>query len=146
MRLWALVASRPVKAYCKAAGTSIINWLLEPQRFETPFTRQDWQQHLTKTHTGITMRNSFLILSFALVCVLAIGCQPPSTANSDGKVDMQAHDGHGHDDHGHDHDEHGHADHDIHVEEMGPNKGHICLLYTSPSPRDQRGSRMPSSA
>ena len=24
--------------------------------------------------------------------------------------------------------------------------GHICLLYTSPSPRDQRGSRMPSSA
>ena len=26
-------------------------------------------------------------------------------------------------------------------EELG-----ICLLYTSPSPRDQRGSRMPSSA
>ena len=28
------------------------------------------------------------------------------------------------------------------------NCGHgcICLLYTSPSPRDQRGSRMPSSA
>ena len=25
-------------------------------------------------------------------------------------------------------------------------KGAICLLYTSPSPRDQRGSRMPSSA
>ena len=27
-------------------------------------------------------------------------------------------------------------------------KGHfqLCLLYTSPSPRDQRGSRMPSSA
>ena len=24
--------------------------------------------------------------------------------------------------------------------------GHPCLLYTSPSPRDQRGSRMPSSA
>ena len=24
--------------------------------------------------------------------------------------------------------------------------GNICLLYTSPSPRDQRGSRMPSSA
>ena len=23
---------------------------------------------------------------------------------------------------------------------------HICLLYTSPSPRDQRGPRMPSSA
>ena len=23
---------------------------------------------------------------------------------------------------------------------------HTCLLYTSPSPRDQRGSRMPSSA
>ena len=29
-----------------------------------------------------------------------------------------------------------------------PTKGNtfICLLYTSPSPRDQRGSRMPSSA
>ena len=26
------------------------------------------------------------------------------------------------------------------------NQYHICLLYTSPSPRDQRGSRMPSSA
>ena len=25
-------------------------------------------------------------------------------------------------------------------------QGNICLLYTSPSPRDQRGSRMPSSA
>ena len=25
-------------------------------------------------------------------------------------------------------------------------KENICLLYTSPSPRDQRGSRMPSSA
>ena len=24
--------------------------------------------------------------------------------------------------------------------------GRVCLLYTSPSPRDQRGSRMPSSA
>ena len=24
--------------------------------------------------------------------------------------------------------------------------GYACLLYTSPSPRDQRGSRMPSSA
>ena len=27
-----------------------------------------------------------------------------------------------------------------------PNKDKNCLLYTSPSPRDQRGSRMPSSA
>jgi len=26
------------------------------------------------------------------------------------------------------------------------NSGRYCLLYTSPSPRDQRGSRMPSSA
>ena len=25
-------------------------------------------------------------------------------------------------------------------------RGELCLLYTSPSPRDQRGSRMPSSA
>ena len=28
----------------------------------------------------------------------------------------------------------------------GYHAGHPCLLYTSPSPRDQRGSRMPSSA
>ena len=27
-----------------------------------------------------------------------------------------------------------------------PTKSTTCLLYTSPSPRDQRGSRMPSSA
>ena len=27
-----------------------------------------------------------------------------------------------------------------------PGRSKICLLYTSPSPRDQRGSRMPSSA
>ena len=27
-----------------------------------------------------------------------------------------------------------------------PNRELSCLLYTSPSPRDQRGSRMPSSA
>ena len=27
-----------------------------------------------------------------------------------------------------------------------PGGDYICLLYTSPSPRDQRGSRMPSSA
>ena len=27
-----------------------------------------------------------------------------------------------------------------------PTPAHTCLLYTSPSPRDQRGSRMPSSA
>ena len=31
---------------------------------------------------------------------------------------------------------------------VAPNKqlAKLCLLYTSPSPRDQRGSRMPSSA
>ena len=27
-----------------------------------------------------------------------------------------------------------------------PSSNFVCLLYTSPSPRDQRGSRMPSSA
>ena len=34
------------------------------------------------------------------------------------------------------------------IEGMGdlPMLAYICLLYTSPSPRDQRGSRMPSSA
>ena len=30
--------------------------------------------------------------------------------------------------------------------EFAPYIAKICLLYTSPSPRDQRGSRMPSSA
>ena len=30
--------------------------------------------------------------------------------------------------------------------ETFPKKVKACLLYTSPSPRDQRGSRMPSSA
>ena len=34
----------------------------------------------------------------------------------------------------------------IYVREHTPNVLTICLLYTSPSPRDQRGSRMPSSA
>ena len=29
---------------------------------------------------------------------------------------------------------------------VGPDWTFFCLLYTSPSPRDQRGSRMPSSA
>ena len=29
---------------------------------------------------------------------------------------------------------------------LGDNASYCCLLYTSPSPRDQRGSRMPSSA
>ena len=29
---------------------------------------------------------------------------------------------------------------------FNPEAYRICLLYTSPSPRDQRGSRMPSSA
>ena len=29
---------------------------------------------------------------------------------------------------------------------LSPAERHLCLLYTSPSPRDQRGSRMPSSA
>ena len=30
--------------------------------------------------------------------------------------------------------------------ELGAGNGEICLLYTSPSPRDISGSRMPSSA
>ena len=31
-------------------------------------------------------------------------------------------------------------------EKVASGNSFICLLYTSPSPRDQRGSRMPSSA
>ena len=34
----------------------------------------------------------------------------------------------------------------IEVAELEGPKAGTCLLYTSPSPRDQRGSRMPSSA
>ena len=32
------------------------------------------------------------------------------------------------------------------LEVIDTSNTHICLLYTSPSPRDQRGSRMPSSS
>lgn len=80
------------------------------------------------------MRNSFLILSFAFVYLLAVGCESPSATKSEGKADMQSHEDHGHDhdDHGHSHDDHGHGHdahgHDAHVEEMGPNKGHIVRL------------------
>ena len=31
-------------------------------------------------------------------------------------------------------------------EKAPPDKGYVCLLYTSPSPRDRTRSRMPSSA
>ena len=34
----------------------------------------------------------------------------------------------------------------LHVIDLDPRNYDPCLLYTSPSPRDQRGSRMPSSA
>ena len=34
----------------------------------------------------------------------------------------------------------------VKVRAMGVNRADICLLYTSPSPRDKRQSRMPSSA
>ena len=34
----------------------------------------------------------------------------------------------------------------MHLNDAVAAHGKICLLYTSPSPRDQRGSRMPSSA
>ena len=43
--------------------------------------------------------------------------------------------------------EHGMKSLDVHVQ--GPGSGResaLCLLYTSPSPRDKRQSRMPSSA
>ena len=33
-----------------------------------------------------------------------------------------------------------------HEDDQQPDVKVFCLLYTSPSPRDQRGSRMPSSA
>ena len=39
-----------------------------------------------------------------------------------------------------------HADADHYKEAVSVELANLCLLYTSPSPRDQRGSRMPSSA
>ena len=38
------------------------------------------------------------------------------------------------------------ADGDLQLDDIMNVKFETCLLYTSPSPRDQRGSRMPSSA
>ena len=38
------------------------------------------------------------------------------------------------------------ADHDIDTIVHFAAESHVCLLYTSPSPRDKRQSRMPSSA
>ena len=35
---------------------------------------------------------------------------------------------------------------DMTAEDIRDSNSNFCLLYTSPSPRDQRGSRMPSSA
>ena len=35
---------------------------------------------------------------------------------------------------------------DVHIDKWDGWAAKTCLLYTSPSPRDQRGSRMPSSA
>ena len=40
----------------------------------------------------------------------------------------------------------GQADGEGRQQEGQPQRAPTCLLYTSPSPRDQRGSRMPSSA
>ena len=44
----------------------------------------------------------------------------------------------------------GEGQHAVEIDLMEPldpdGRPRVCLLYTSPSPRDQRGSRMPSSA
>ena len=40
----------------------------------------------------------------------------------------------------------GKRDRDVHVREGNRALCYVCLLYTSPSPRDKRQSRMPSSA
>ena len=37
-------------------------------------------------------------------------------------------------------------DYVVHPIDLAKQEQKTCLLYTSPSPRDQRGSRMPSSA
>ena len=60
--------------------------------------------------------------------------------------DGHAHEGHG--GHAHEGDGHAHEGHDGHSHEGHDGHAHhdICLLYTSPSPRDLSTSRMPSSA
>lgn len=84
------------------------------------------------------MRFSFLVLLVAAVCTINVGCDQPAS-NAD-KANAAEHDhDHDGDDHGHSHGEEGHEDHeehadhagheeDHHVEEMGPNKGHIVYL------------------
>ena len=39
-----------------------------------------------------------------------------------------------------------HEEYERYAEAQRESEAKDCLLYTSPSPRDQRGSRMPSSA
>ena len=69
--------------------------------------------------------------------------------------DKEGHKEDDHDDHGHGHEGHAHGEYDPHIwldpmnakvilSEMAEHL--ICLLYTSPSPRDVEESRMPSSA
>lgn len=82
------------------------------------------------------MRFSFLLLMLAAVCTLNVGCDQPASNAKKGESAAHDHD-HDGDDHGHSHDGEGHEDHegheeDHHVEEMGPNKGHIVYL----SPKD----------
>ena len=79
------------------------------------------------------MRSSFLIVSFSLVCCLAIGCEQPSSTAGDNltqELEEHKHGGHQGHDHG-DHSGHDHEGHDDHAEEMGPNKGHIIHLEPS---------------
>ena len=45
-----------------------------------------------------------------------------------------------------DHKQHNHTHNHTHIHTHTHTRTHTCLLYTSPSPRDKRQSRMPSSA
>ena len=77
------------------------------------------------------------------------GCRGDDEFNLDDVLDHHFdHDADHHFDHDiddHDIDDHDIDDHDIDDHDIDDHDG-TCLLYTSPSPRDQRGSRMPSSA
>ena len=100
--------------------------------------------------------SSFFLAGLALFMFAAVGCESPDAGHGDGHG---AHDHAGHD-HDHDHPAHGPAgghifplDTDEYQAEWKKYSDNnkirmyiLCLLYTSPSPRDGLLSRMPSSA
>ena len=81
-------------------------------------------------------KSTYQVICIALVLVF-ISCIASTIEREIARSHRHQH-SHGHNhDHSHQHSDCCHHDHNSIIS---------CLLYTSPSPRDQRGSRMPSSA